>query len=135
MLYILRERVTHHLDLATTKEEKEVLSNVYNNGADWGVPKFTYYTDTCEFSKNYMNEIYEHLKFVAHELGECPFEMVTKFNCLKDSKPLVHEVADVIHGKPDKATINDGMETVILNALAWFTLEEVAREYDYNTAE
>ena len=135
MLDILRERVTHHLDLATTKEEKEVLSNVYNNGADWGVPKFTYYTDTCEFSKNYMNEIYEHLKFVAHELGECPFEMVTKFNCLKDSKPLVHEVADVIHGKPDKATINDGMETVILNALAWFTLEEVAREYDYNTAE
>ena len=135
MLDILRERVTHHLDLATTKEEKEVLSNVYNNGADWGVPKFTYYTDTCEFSKNFMNEIYEHLKFVAYELGECPFEMVTKFNCLKDSKPLVHEVADVIHGKPDKATVNDGMETVILNALAWFTLEEVAREYDYNTAE
>ena len=135
MLDILKERVTHHLDLATTKEEKEVLSNVYNNGADWVVPKFTYYTDTCEFSKNYMNEIYEHLKFVAHELGECPFEMVTKFNCLKDSKPLVHEVADVIHGKPDKATINDGMETLILNALAWFTLEEVAREYDYNTAE
>ena len=135
MLDILKERVTHHLDLATTEEEKEVLSDVYNNGANWGVPNFTYYTDTCDFSRKCMTEIYEHLKFVAHELGECPFEMVANFNCLKNSKPLAHEVADVIHGKPDKATINDGMETVILNALAWFTLEEVAREYDYNTAE
>ena len=135
MLDILTKRVRHHLDLETEEEEKEILSNVYNNGADWGVPNFTYYTDTCDFSRKCMTEIYDHLKFVAHELGECPFEMVTKFNCLKDSKPLVHEVADVIHGKPDKATINDGMETLILNALAWFTLEEVAREYDYNTAE
>ena len=135
MLDILTKRVRHHLDLETEEEEKEILSNVYNNGADWGVPNFTYYTDTCDFSRKCMTEIYDHLKFVAHELDECPFEMVTKFNCLKDSKPLAHEVADVIHGKPDKATINDGMETLILNALAWFTLEEVAREYDYNTAE
>ena len=42
MLDILKERVTHHLDLATTEEEKEVLSDVYNNGADFGVPNFTY---------------------------------------------------------------------------------------------
>ncbi len=87
-----------------------------------------------------MTEIYKHLKFVAEELGECPFEMVTKFNCLKDSNVLTHEVADVIHGKPSDKPVSDGLtytgtETVILNALAWFTLEEVAREYDYNTAE
>jgi hypothetical protein len=36
------------------------------------------------------------------------------------------EVADTIHGHPDQATINDGVDTQILNALAWYALEEVA---------
>ena len=132
MLEILKERVIHHLDLETREEEKEIFSNVYNNGADYGVPNFTYYSDTTKFAKEYMEDIYKHLKDVAHALGTCPFEMVVGFNCLRDTKPIAHEVADVIHGRPDEATINDGMETAILNALAWFTLGEVAREYDSN---
>ena len=43
MLEILKERVIHHLDLETREEEKEIFSNVYNNGADYGVPNFTYF--------------------------------------------------------------------------------------------
>ena len=40
--------------------------------------------------------------------------------------PLISEIADTIHGHPDKATVTDGMDTQILNALAWYALEEVA---------
>ncbi len=127
MLEILKDRVTHHMNLENTKEEKEVFLDVVNNGADGGFPNFIYHNDTCKFARNYIDEIYKHLKEVGESLGECPLKMVTNFNCLRDSKPTVFEVADVIHGRADKATINDGMETAILNALAWFTLEEVAR--------
>ena len=127
MLDLLKERVTHHMNLDSTKEEKETFLNVVNNGADGGFPNFIYHADTCKFARNYIDEIYKHLKEVGSSLGECPLEMVTNFNCLRDSKPTVFEVADVIHGRPDEATVNDGMETNILNALAWFTLEEVAR--------
>ena len=73
-----------------------------------------------------MNDIYTAIKDLAEELGECPFQMVANFNCLKDQDIKTHEVADVINGEE-----ND-VETSILNALSWFALEETINQMECN---
>ena len=70
--------------------------------------------------------IVNFLKEQANDMGVNAFEMVQGFSCLYDIQPTQAEVADTIHGHPDQATINDGVDTQILNALAWYALEEVA---------
>jgi len=93
---------------------------IQNCGASGGVGGFIYYSETTEFARNNMDDIYSLLKDQASEFGyDCVFEMVAKFNCLKDHKYSPHEIADVIYNKASE----DG-ETQILNALAWYALEE-----------
>ena len=93
---------------------------IENCGASGGVGGFIYYSETTEFARNNMDDIYTLLKDQASEFGyDCVFEMVAKFNCLKDYKYSPHEIADVIY---NKASEDD--ETQILNALAWYALEE-----------
>ena len=93
---------------------------IQNCGASGGVGGFIYYSETTEFARNNMDDIYSLLKDQASEFGyDCVFEMVAKFNCLKDHKYSPHEIADVIY---NKASEDD--ETQILNALAWYALEE-----------
>ncbi len=96
------------------------IDTIQNCGASGGVGGFIYYSETTEFARNNMNDIYSLLKDQASEYGyDCAFKMVSEFNCLKDHKYSPHEIADVIYNKA-----NEDDETQILNALAWYALEE-----------
>ena len=97
---------------------------IENCGASGGVGGFIYYSETIKFARDNMNDIYTAIKDLAEDLGECPFQMVANFNCLKDQDIKTHEVADVINGEE-----ND-VETSILNALSWFALEETIHQME-----
>ena len=96
------------------------------DGAAGGFGGFIYYNETRKFAKDNMKAIYDFAKEEAEEFGEDVFKMIQGFGCLRDINPLTSEIAETIHGHPDNATINDGVDTQILNALAWFALESVA---------
>ena len=105
---------------------QQTFKDVVKGGASGGFGGFIYHNETVKFAKDNIIHIYKYLKEKADEYGVNAFEMVQGFNCLYDIQPTQAEVADTIHGHPDQATINDGVDTQILNALAWYALEEVA---------
>tara|TARA_Y100000310_G_C19964053_1_gene482478 strand:- start:15 stop:461 length:447 start_codon:yes stop_codon:yes gene_type:complete len=104
----------------------QLLSDVSNNGAGGGFSGFIYHSDTRKFARDNMPLIIEQLIEDASNCGMDVFEIVSHFNCLNENYP-AFEIASVIFGQADEATINDGADTQILNALAWYALEEVAR--------
>ena len=95
-------------------------------GASGGFNGFIYHSETVKFAKDNMKAIFNFAKEEAEEFGEDVFKMIQGFHCLKDINPLTTEIAGVIYGQPDEATINDGVDTQILNALSWYALETVA---------
>jgi len=107
---------------------KDSLKDVYNHGADAGYPGFTYYHDTCKFytcHKKFINELAEEM---AADLGEDVIHMVQNFNCIKGDYSTA-EIAKTMYSRRSEKEKNDLCS--IDNALAWFALEEVAREiYD-----
>jgi hypothetical protein len=109
-------------------DAKQELENVRAcpDGAAGGFGGFIYYNETRKFAKDNMKAIYNYAKEQALDCGQDVFEMIQGFGCLRDINPLTSEIADTIHGHPDNATMNDGVDTQILNALAWFALESVA---------
>jgi hypothetical protein len=111
---------------ASNAELIQIFSDVSNNGASGGYGGFIYLRDTCKFARDNMPLIIEQLKEDASNCGVDVFEMVSHFNCLNENYP-AFEIASVIFDQADEATINDGADTQILNALAWYALEEVAR--------
>jgi len=102
------------------------MSDIRNHGADGGFSGFIYHSETCKFARDNMAEIYRHAKDQAAEFGTDPLEMIAGFNCLRGEYP-AFEIASVIHDDIDDATRNDGADTAILNALAWYALEEAAQ--------
>jgi len=107
----------------------QLLSDVSNNGASGGFSGFIYHGDTCKFARDNMPLIIEQLKEDASNCGMDVFEMVSHFNCLDENYP-AFEIASVIFDQAD--LIGRGItpffaDTQILNALAWYALEEVAR--------
>ncbi len=106
---------------------KEDLQNVVScsSGAAGGFTGFIWYEDTVQFAKKYRKAIVELLEEQAQEYGYSgPIEMVKSFNCLKGFDATEREVARSLYGRP---TDDD---TQILNALAWYALEEVARWWE-----
>ena len=106
---------------------KEDLQNVLrcSSGAAGGFTGFIWYEDTVQFAKKYRKAIVELLEEQAQEYGYSgPIEMVKSFNCLKGFDATEKEVARSLYGRP---TDDD---TQILNALAWYALEEVARWWE-----
>ena len=109
----------------------ETMTDITSNGASAGFSGFIYHRETCQFARGNMAAIYAHAKNQAADFGVDPLEMVAEFNCLNGEFP-AFEIASVIHNDIDDATRNDGAETAILNALAWYALEEVAHDWDNN---
>lgn len=105
------------------------------HGADSGFPGFTYCADTTAFAiRNRMNIAYS-LAQQAQDLGEDgPVSLVRGFRCLNDlSKsdrlPSEEAVALAIYGgriRPGDDDLEDEVGNV-LNAIAWWALEEVGR--------
>lgn len=104
----------------------QTLKDVSDHGASGGYGGFIYHRDTCKFARENMPLIIEQLKEDTSNYGVDVFEMVSNFNCLNENYP-AFEIASVIFDQADEASINDGADTQILNALAWYALEEVAR--------
>ena len=63
----------------------------------------------------------ELAKNIASEMGEDKYQMIARFNCLRSYPNL--DIADAICNKKSED------HEIVLNALAWFAGEEVARSY------
>lgn len=101
---------------------RESLEDVVNHGASGGFSGFTYYTDTLAFYKAHKGDILALAEGMAEEFGQDMIEMISSFGCLKNDGLGQSEIAEALYsGRGDCAT-------TIRNAMAWFALEEVARE-------
>ncbi len=105
--------------------DREDLESVAAHGADAGWCGFSYYTETVAFFKAHKSDILKLAEEIASDMGEDMIAMIRGFRCLGYSgKPdyTTSEIAEAIYsGRGESADI-------IRNALAWFALEEVARE-------
>ena len=110
------------------EELRSTLKDITNNGADGGFGGFIYYSETNKFARENMNLIMDQVKELADALGETPLEMISSFRCLQGDKIDPLEIASIIYERTSPESQADGTETVVLNALAWFALEEVARD-------
>lgn len=106
------------------KLNREELADVAKHGADAGWSGFAYYTDTNAFYKAHKADILELAKQCAEDFGREMLVMVQGFRCINAGEPdySLDEIAAALHSNE-----GDGAET-IRNAMAWFALEEVARE-------
>lgn len=101
---------------------RESAADIANHGAAGGFHGFIYYTDTVPFAKRNLCDILVYAEDMAADIGESgALELIAGFNCLRDLAALDVSQAIYKHGDDNK--------TPVLNALAWFALEEVARAY------
>jgi len=100
---------------------RDSLQDVANHGADCGFHGFCYYTDTCAFYARHQSAIAALVEQMADDMGESPTKLVSGFRCLNGDYT-ESEVGKTLYG-PKKSH-----DTQIANALAWFALEEVARQ-------
>lgn len=103
--------------------DRTQLEDVYNYGASDGFPGFAYYHDTVIFFRKNKKEIVELAENLANDLGEDVTNMVKNFVCLKDYELSNSQIGKVLYGRFS----DSGDNTIIMNALSWFALEEVAR--------
>ena len=125
-MHPLRKAVQRQMGY-TAKEKDDFIStlrDVNRGGADAGFGGFTYYKDTIAFYKRNREQILSSLGEMADSLGEGVLEMVASFQCLKSCNLTTSEVAKAIYTGKGECVEQ------IQNALAWFALEEVAREED-----
>lgn len=102
--------------------DRETLEDVCRHGASGGFSGFTYYTDTLAFYKAHKADILAMANVMADEMGEDMLAMVAGFNCLKADKLTATQIGEALFtGRGDDAQ-------GVRNAMAWFALEEVARE-------
>lgn len=114
----LTRAVLRHLD-------REQLEEVAEHGADAGWAGFTYYRDTCAFYARHKADILAMAEQEAKEFGQDMIEMIGHFRCLSNNgKPdySSSEIAEALYGGRGECA------DLIRNAMAWFALEEVARE-------
>lgn len=104
------------------KLNRESLKDVVNHGADGGFSGFIYYTETNAFFRAHKAEILALAESLASDLGEDMLTIISGFNCLKDAKFTPTEIGAAIFSAEGEHA------EVIRNAMAWFALEEVARE-------
>lgn len=109
--------------------DREQLADVARHGASGGFRGFIYYTDTLAFYKAHEADILKMAEEMAFELGEDMLAMISNFGCLSSGqypnrKPdySQSEIAEALYSGRGEAT------TQVRNAMAWFALEEVARE-------
>lgn len=124
------------------KQTRETLRDVAAHGADSGFPGFTYYSDTRRFYIRHRSAINELVMSEAREFGMTPIDFVAGFRCLQDTT-FDDNKGEWVACKPDNARMTaisraiygarmtwDDEDLFIANALAWFTLESVARTVD-----
>lgn len=96
--------------------------DVYDHGAAGGFTGFTYYADTVPFAWRHRDEIMDLAKELSDDIGESMFKMIAGFVTFS-WQYTEGEIAEAIYNRK-----SENRDT-ILNALAWFALEEVCRSY------
>jgi hypothetical protein len=99
------------------------------HGADSGFPGFTYTHDTTAFAKRHRVNILDMVSWQARELGEDgPVSLVKTFRCLRGAViPSEEAIAVALGGGKPRSTDVRWEVDHVLNALAWWALEEVGR--------
>jgi len=124
----LQEAVIKQLGFTELNDElQEILQDICKCGADAGWSGFIYYNDTTKFYDDNEKLIKQHLKDNYQDYGQdygynSIIEMVESFNCFKQFKNNEIELffMDMLDDDDDIIVIKKG--------LAWYALEEVARE-------
>lgn len=99
--------------------------DIASHGIDGGFHGFIYYTDTEAFARRNRALIAEMASEQAKEFGTGVIEMIRGFGCFRNgTKPTDEEIGSALYAGKDA---KDGLP--VLNALAWYAGEEVARSY------
>jgi hypothetical protein len=103
----------------------ESAPDIANHGIDGGFSGFIYYSDTEPFARRNREAIAKLAEEQASEFGTNVFEMIQGFGCFRNgSKPSESEIGQALYaGKGTEEGVG------VLNALAWYAGEEVARAY------
>ena len=101
---------------------QESAPDIARHGIDGGFHGFIYTKDTNAFAKRNRAAIQQMAADQAGDFGTSITEMIQSFGCFRDNKPTDAEVGMALY-----AGKNDGAG--VLNALAWYAGEEVARAF------
>lgn len=130
-VFCLRSNLPRSLINAVVKQSggwgsfKESASDIHRCGIDSGFHGFIYTQDTVAFAAAHKEEIIAVAREMASELGEPgAYSLIAGFNCFKDYNLTGDDVADILYDPK-----HEDYDSV-MNALAWFAGEEVARAYD-----
>ena len=105
----------------------ESAHDIASNGIDGGFPGFIYYTETEAFAKANRADIAALASQQSEDFGTGVFEMIRNFGCFKGDKISDEEIGQALYAGENT---DDGVN--MLNALAWYAGEEVARAFvDY----
>ena len=96
------------------------LNDIVDHGISGGFNGFIWYTDTVKFAVDNIEAIKDQLKEDAQEFGCTSIaELVAAFDCLNGNYSQ-DEVAEAIYTE-------DADATDVMNAIAWYAAETVAR--------
>ena len=104
---------------------KEAAPDICRGGIDGGFNGFIYNADTEPFARRNREAIANMASYQAKDFGVGVMEMIRGFGCFRNGTPPTdEEIGMALYAGKDK---EDGLP--ILNALAWYAGEEVARSY------
>lgn len=99
--------------------------DICRGGIDGGFNGFIYNRDTESFASHNRAAIAAMAQAQAEDFGTTVTEMIQGFGCFRNgTKPTDSEIGLALYAGKDK---EDGVN--VLNALAWYAGEEVARAY------
>lgn len=102
---------------------KESAPDIANHGIDGGFSGWIYYSDTCEFFKKNRKDILAYAEEMAESMGEDMLSMIQNFGVFQNDQISTNDLAKALYtGKGDDATR-------VQNVMAWFVVEELARNY------
>lgn len=98
--------------------------DIARHGIDGGFNGFIYYADTLPFAKRNRADIAKMAEMQAEDFGTSVLDMVRSFGCFRQSPPDFASISTALYG----GRAQEETDTV-LNVLAWYAAEEVARAY------
>ena len=106
------------------KSFQESAPDISGHGIDGGFHGFIYTKETEAFARQNLELIREMAKEQASDMGMSTVSMILGFGCFKHGAPTEDEVGSALYAGKE---IGDGPS--VLNALAWYAGEEVARSF------
>lgn len=104
-------------------EHETLIRDIYNHGAEQGVPGFTYYKDCTEFYRKYRKLIIADLKEQAAETNESVIKTLYFYRTLSENHTM-DEIAETLFSNNSR----DWNYYIICN-IVWYIVEKVAWDY------